>query len=226
MENYTVGGASRSRLPAARDGGRQERDEERGLVARRQGEDERPQEDGHVEDGPHAGQHALRVRRGERGEGVVQVQVRERGQVDLGQLEGREVELGQLEGRDVRLNHYWLRRRRRRLLGLGQRQRQHGGNQECAERRRGRGLRGELPVGVRGPQRLGGLDRCRHGRGRGGDARRAGRRRRLLGRGLNGGRRRGVCFCHGGRGGRVGLVQSLHGRGAPLRDDGDLAQCL
>merc|ERR1719409_275729 len=180
MENYTVGGAGRSRLPAARDGGRQERDEERGLVARRQGEDERAHEDGHVEDGPHAGQHALRVRRGERGEGVVQVKVRERGQVDLGQLEGREVELGQLEGRDVRLNHYWLRRRRRRLLGLGQRQRQHGGNQECAERRRGRGLRGELPVRVRGPQRLGG-----HDRGRGGDARRAGRRRRLLGRGLD-----------------------------------------
>merc|ERR1719333_861429 len=173
IKNYTVGGRQGSRLPAARDGGRQERDEERGLVARRQGEDERPDEDGHVEDGPHAGQHALRVRRGERGERVVQIQIRERGEVDLGQLEGREVELGQLEGHRVRLNHYGLRRRRRRLLGLGQRQRQQGGNQERAERRRGRGLRGELAVGVRGPERLGGLDRCRHGRGRGGDARRA-----------------------------------------------------
>merc|ERR1719409_1595863 len=189
MENYTVGGRGGSRLPAARDGGRQERDEERGLVARRQGEDERPNEDGHVEDGPESGQHALRVRRGERGEGVVQVQVRERGQVDLGQLEGREIELGQLEGRDVRLNHNWLRRRRRRFLGLRQRQRQRGRGQERAERRRGRGLRGELPVRVRGPQRLGRLDRVGHGRGGGGDARRAGRRCRLLGRGLDRGGR-------------------------------------
>merc|ERR1719333_2030973 len=106
IKNYTVGGGAGSRLPATRDGGRQERDEERGLVARRQGEDERPHEDGHVEDGPHAGQHALRVRRGERGERVVQVQIRERGEVDLGQLEGREVELGQLEGHWFRLNHY------------------------------------------------------------------------------------------------------------------------
>merc|ERR1719409_2264547 len=169
MENYTVGGGGQSRLPVARDGGDQERHEERGLVARRQGEDERPDEDGHVEDGPHAGQHALRVRRGERGERVVQVQVRERCQVDLGQLEGREVEVGQLEGHRVRLDHYGLRRRRRRLLGLGQRQNQQRRGQERAERRRGRGLRGELPVRVGRPQRLGGLDRCRHGRGGGGD---------------------------------------------------------